>query len=269
MPGVLGARYTIGLSSWESMIDELLAQLAADAGSTRKALVLLGVPADLLDAWVQGPTVGTDATAVWFAALRPDAVRRVGLTLSVRTLRGDDYLDLVEAAGDMAIAGDGALDPARLRRRYTIDRGPWLRMVADLLGQVVGDAGSIERASAVIAVPRDSLTIWVCWLLSRGSCDAACSRWPVAAVGDLPDAAAYLDLAEAVERGGVTGDNAIDLPSVRDFYVVQLDSWDRMAADLLGQVVTDAGSVRNAAKLLEVPRSTLSAWRRRGRGAKP
>jgi hypothetical protein len=49
--------------------------------------------------------------------------------------------------------GDGSLDPARLRERYTVDAGPWLRMVGDLLAQVVGDSGSLEQASVVLAVP--------------------------------------------------------------------------------------------------------------------
>ncbi|WP_244923888.1 hypothetical protein [Enhygromyxa salina] len=187
----------------------------------------------------------------------------------MRPLRGDEYLDLADAVGGLALAGDGALDPARLRNRYTIDRVPWLSMVADLLGQVVADAGSIERASTVLAVPLDTLTTWVRWLVSGGSSYAASSRWPVAPVGDRPQAAAYLDLAEAVERGAIDGDNAIDPPEVSDSYTVQLDSWERMQTDLLDQLINDAGSVRNAAKVLSVPRSTLTAWRRRARKAKP
>jgi hypothetical protein len=212
---------------------------------------------------------GTEATAAWFATRWREPLRRIALTPSVRALRGDDYLDLAQAVGGMAVAGDGALDPARLRARYTIDRGPWLRMVSALLSELVADAGSIERASTVLALPHDTLTAWVRWLVSRGSPYAATSRWPVAPGCDTPKPVAYLDLAEAVERGGVAGDNAIDPPNVRDYYLVQLDSWQRMTADLFGQILTDAGSVRNAAKVLSVPRSTLGNWIRRAREAKP
>ncbi|PRP98522.1 hypothetical protein [Enhygromyxa salina] len=267
-PDGLRARYTIRLGSWAIMLGDLLGQLAADAGSTRKALILLGVPADLLGAWVQDPIVGTEATAMWFAARRPETLRRIAILRCVRPLRGDEYLDLADAVGGLAIAGDGALDPARLRDRYTIDRAPWLSMVADLLGQLVADAGSIERASTVLAVPLATLATWVRWLVSRGSPYAASSRWPVAPVGDTPQPAAYLDLAEAVERGALDGDNAIDSPEVADSYTVQLDSWERMEADLLSQVITDAGSGRNAAKVLSVPRSTLGAWMKRTREMK-
>jgi hypothetical protein len=250
------------------MLGDLLGQLASDVGSTRKALILLGAPAELLDAWVQSPIVGTEASAAWFAARRPNALRRIALTPGVRALRGDDYSDLAEVVGSVALAGDGALDPARLRSCYSIDRAPWLDMVVDLLGQLVADAGSIERASTVLAVPLDTLAAWVRWLVSRGSPYAAGSRWPVGPIGDKPGALAYEDLAEAVERGAVDGDNAIDPPSVSESYTIQLDSWERMEADLLDQVITDAGSGRNAAKVLSVPRSTLGAWMKRAREAK-
>lgn len=59
-----------------------------------------------------------------------------------------------------AVMGDGSLDPARLRERYRVDAGPWLRMVGDLLAQVVGDSGSLEQASVVLAVPLRSLAAW-------------------------------------------------------------------------------------------------------------
>ncbi|PRQ02029.1 hypothetical protein [Enhygromyxa salina] len=264
-PDGLRAWYTVELRSWAIMLDDLCCQLAADAGSTRKALVLLGAPGELLDAWIEGPMVGSEATSLWCAGRWRDGLRRVALTPGVRALRGDDYLDLAEVVGSVGLAGDGALDPARLRAGYTVERASWVRMVADLLGQVVADAGSIERASTVLAVPLDVLAPWVRWLISRGSLCAADSRWPVAPIGDSPGAMAYLDLAEAVERGAVDGDNAIDPPSVSDSYTVQLDSWKRMEADLLCQVITDAGSSRNAAKVLDVPRSTLGAWSRRAR----
>jgi hypothetical protein len=247
------------------MIADLLGQITADAGSLARGLDMLRVPPSLLDAWSCSVSTAMDASAAWLASQQPDALGRVALAPSVRALRGDRYLDLAEAVGSLAVAGDGALDPARLRRHYTIDRAPWLRMVADLLGQVVGDAGSVERASTVLAVPLDSLIAWVRWFVSRGSITAACSRWPVAPIGDAPEAAAYDDLVEAVERGAVDGDNMIDPPSVRDSYTVAFDTWDRMEADLLGQIVADAGSVRRAAKVLGVPRSTLSMQVRRSR----
>jgi hypothetical protein len=263
--GELRDRYTIALGAWANMIADLLGQIAGDAGTLGRGLDMLRVPPILLDAWSCSVSTGMDASAAWLASQRPDALARVTLAPSVRALRGDSYDDLAEAVGSVAVAGDGALDPARLRRQYTIDRAPWLRMVADLLGQVVGDAGSVERASTVLAVPPDSLIAWVRWFVSRGSIDAACSRWPVAPIGDAPEAAAYDDLVEAVERGAVDGDNAIGRPSVLDVYAVRLDSWDRMAADLLGQIIADAGSVRAAAKVLDVPRATLGAWARRKR----
>jgi hypothetical protein len=268
-PDGLRARYTIALGSWETMVGNLLGQCAADAGSTPKALLLLGAPPELIDAWEQGPLIGTEATALWFGAQWRDPLRRIALTPSVRALRGDDYLDLAEAAGNIAMLGDGALDPARLRARYTIYRAPWLRMVGELLGELLADAGSLDRASTVLAVPLDSLATWVRWLVSRGSPYAASSRWPLAPISDMPQADAYLDLAEAIEQGGVAGDNAIDPPNVRDVYMVRLDSWERMEANLLGQIVNDAGSVRNASKLLTVPRSTLARWMKRLREAMP
>jgi hypothetical protein len=266
--GELRERYTVELGAWASMIADLLGQIAADAGSLAHGLDMLRVPPSLRDVWVgRDVSAGMVSSAAWLASQRPDALARVALAPSVRALRGDTYDDLAEALGSVAVAGDGALESARLRRRYTIDRAAWLRMVADLLGQVVGDAGSVERASTVLAVPLDSLMAWVRWFVSRGSIDAACSRWPVAPIGDTPEAAAYDDLAEAVERGAVDGDNAIGPPSVRDIYTVRLDSWERMTADLLGQILADTGSIRAAAIVLDVPRATLGAWVHRKRAS--
>ena len=68
-----------------------------------------------------------------------------------------------------------------------------------------------------------------------------------------------LDLADAVLRGLFVGPTELDPPRPREFYVVELDEWDYMASSLLTQIVTDAGSLRRAARLLGVPRSTLSA----------
>lgn len=258
----LRARYTLELGTWEAMIANLLGQLVADVGSIERALTLLEVRSEaLIHAWTQDAAYGVRASARWMeAALDRRQREQIALTPSVLMLRGDGYFDLAEAAEGIALVGDGALDPARLRRRYTIERAPWLRMVGDLLAQVVGDAGSPEYAATVLGVPRDELTQWVRWLVSRGSITAATSRWPVAPVDDMPTDAAYLDLVEAVERGGVAGDNALDQPQVRDRYTVQFDSWERMSAELLEQIITDVGSLRRVSKVIDVPRSTLGAW---------
>jgi RNA-directed DNA polymerase len=181
----------------------------------------LGMPRDFQV--VRDPIAGTEASACWLGSQQRDAGQRVALAPSVRALRGDDYRDLARAVGSMATVGDGALDPARLRSRYRVDRGPWLRMVTDLLGQVVADAGSVERASAVLTVPLDHLAGWVRRMVSRGCPNAAASRWPTAAVTDAPEAVAYLDLVEAAERGAIDGDNAIGSPGVREFYTVRTD----------------------------------------------
>lgn len=82
----------------------------------------------------------------------------------------------------------------------------------------------------------------------------------------VPGAAAYLDLIEAVERGAIDGDNALDFPvGLSDNYTVQLSTWARMTAILLERIISDAGSVRRAAKFLDVPRSTLGSWRIRAK----
>ncbi|PRP97668.1 hypothetical protein ENSA5_31750 [Enhygromyxa salina] len=264
-PDGLRACYTIGIGTWEAMLSDLLDLLATDAGSAREALIDLGVPTELLSAWGQSPMIGTKASVEWLAARRADPMGRIALGPSARAFRGDDYLDLAEVGTRPAIAGDGALDPARLRQRYTIERGPWLRMVADLLGQLVGDAGSVEHAATVLAVRRPSLGKWVRWFVSRGSVDAARSRWPVAPGDDTPTSAAYLDLAEAVERGRLAFDNPPELSAVSDSYTVRLDNWERMTADLLRQIVADSGSIRKASKVVKVPRTTLATWVREGR----
>jgi hypothetical protein len=49
-------------------------------------------------------------------------------------------------------------------------------------------------------------------------------------------------------------------PTMRDEYTVKFGSWDRMAADLLSQVIHDAGSLRRAAKAIGLPRSTVGRW---------
>lgn len=168
-------------------------------------------------------------------------------------------MDLADAALRGGILGDGALDVARLREHYAIDTGPWLRMVADVLAQVVGDSGSLDRASVVLAVPVRSLTSWVRWLVAHGSLDAAQATWPVVPADQQPDANAYLDLVDAVVRGALAGDGMLDRPRLRERYTVELDEWEHMATSLLEQIVADAGSLRRAARVLRVPRSTLGA----------
>jgi hypothetical protein len=47
---------------------------------------------------------------------------------------------------------------------------------------------------------------------------------------------------------------------VRESCVIGIDRWERMHAELLLALVTDEGSLRNAAKVLGVPRSTRPAF---------
>lgn len=49
-------------------------------------------------------------------------------------------------------------------------------------------------------------------------------------------------------------------PGLRNQYVVRFGSWPQMEARLLAQVIEDAGSMRRAALVLRVPKSTLNAW---------
>lgn len=61
-------------------------------------------------------------------------------------------------------------------------------------------------------------------------------------------------------------DDALELaelspkPRVRQVFQVRLDSWSRMQAWLLRQIIEEAGSIRKAAKVLDVPRSSLGRW---------
>jgi hypothetical protein len=43
-------------------------------------------------------------------------------------------------------------------------------------------------------------------------------------------------------------------------YSVDRDTWDVMVASLLAQVINDAGSIRRAAKMIGLPKSTLATW---------
>ena len=102
--------------------------------------------------------------------------------------------------------------------------------------------------------------------------DDACERGAVPDVGSIED----LDsaVAEALARRFAVHrehDAEIPKPRLREIYCVRLDSWDHMEAALLAQIVADAGSIRRASKVIDVPRSTLSAWVRmhRERGTWP
>jgi hypothetical protein len=52
----------------------------------------------------------------------------------------------------------------------------------------------------------------------------------------------------------------VDPPGMPDEFTIALDSWDAMEGELLAQVVRAAGSIRRAARVLDVPRSTLGTW---------
>ena len=56
-----------------------------------------------------------------------------------------------------ASSGDGSLEPAagELRERYTIGLGSLASMLADLLGQIVDDAGSLHRARVELGSPAE------------------------------------------------------------------------------------------------------------------
>ena len=110
----------------------------------------------------------------------------------------------------------------------------------------MGDSGSLERGATVLAVPPSLLGEWVRCLVSRGCASAAASRWPVAPAGDEPNFMAYEDLLEAADRGMAGGDNFVEAAGVCESYVVELDSWARMIADLRARIVADAGSIRRA-----------------------
>jgi hypothetical protein len=60
-------------------------------------------------------------------------------------------------------------------------------------------------------------------------------------------------------------------PDAAITYSVHRGTWEAMEASLLAQVIADAGSIRRAAKVLGLPKSTLSAWviKHRERGTWP
>jgi hypothetical protein len=77
----------------------------------------------------------------------------------------------------------------------------------------------------------------------------------------------YSDLVDAFERGALQGDGDVDEPQFRVIYEVELDSWDRMMAELFLEVLTDADDLDLAATVLELPRDDLEVWLARARAA--
>jgi hypothetical protein len=77
----------------------------------------------------------------------------------------------------------------------------------------------------------------------------------------------YSDLVDAFERGALRGDGEVDEPRFRVIYEVELDSWDRMMAELFLEVLTDADNLDLAATVLELPRDDLEVWLARARAA--
>lgn len=68
-------------------------------------------------------------------------------------------------------------------------------------------------------------------------------------------------VAEALaRRHALRREQVADRPAIRTEYTVRLDSWDHMEANLLAQIIRDAGSMRAASKVIDLKRSTLSRW---------
>lgn len=71
----------------------------------------------------------------------------------------------------------------------------------------------------------------------------------------------YDDLADAVIRGGVSGDGKLDGP--RERFTVRLGTWDSMTEALLTKLVIEAGSLRRALFGLGIQSMELvDAWAR-------
>ena len=70
----------------------------------------------------------------------------------------------------------------------------------------------------------------------------------------------YSDLADAVWRGQLVGATELEEPELRAAYVVERDTWVKMAGELLASVLVDAGSVQRAARELDLPEVWLSRW---------
>jgi transcriptional regulator of acetoin/glycerol metabolism len=77
----------------------------------------------------------------------------------------------------------------------------------------------------------------------------------------------YSDLVDAFQRGALQGDGEVDEPQFRVIYEVELDSWDRMMAELFLEVLTDADDLDLAATVLELPRDDLEVWLARARAS--
>jgi hypothetical protein len=120
---------------------------------------------------------------------------------------------------------------------------------ADELDQVSGRSdrwvyiGMIGRRSVV----RSGFSSW----------DAACrAAWAAArgaaSIPDEPEPEPYVEPKRYQPREPKP-------PKMRETYTIKFGSWDAMAADLLSQIIHDAGSLRRAAKIIGLPRSTFGA----------
>lgn len=69
------------------------------------------------------------------------------------------------------------------------------------------------------------------------------------------------DMAVSVSTGGAEKRRLaqVDPPGMTGLYCVRLDDFHHMEADLLSQIIHDAGSIRRAAKVIDMPKSTLAA----------
>ena len=260
--------FTVRLSSWTQMVGALLTQLEQDAGSIGRGLSLLGTPNMLMPAWLASVEAGMDASARWLAGQPKEDLPDTRLRI-IRVQRGETYDDLAQSARSFRLRGDGQLDAARLRPRYTLElRRSWLRMVGELLSEVLADAGSLERAATTLCVPEHQLSRWTQWFVSRGAWESVYHDWPLASVEDIDSAEPYADLAAAVLRGGLPADDS-DLASappaaeLRKLYRGKRATWDQMTGDLLTQIAADAGSARKGAEAISMPRSTFNAKLRR------
>ena len=266
----LRLRSSVNLAPWEEMVTGLLEQLAEDAGSKTQALRQLGVTEQSnLAAWIESPTIGMEVSVRHLANLsreRSESPRRAWRDV-------ERYADLADAARGSCLRGDGVLDVARLRPRYSLElHHSWLHMVGELLGQVVADAGCYQRAAVVLAVPERRLLRWVRWFVSRGSERAARCAWLILYVGNASDEAAVdADLVDAVARGPLDSEAPSEEPwprplvEIQEYYRIRFGPLDEMVFDLLTQVTEDAGSIRQASRALGQPSSTLSAKLRRAR----
>ena len=141
--------------------------------------------------------------------------------------RGDTYEDLADAVirGVFKQWRGKSLPPCeRFRDHYVIQFDRWDNMVAELLNEVIIDARTTQEAARVLDLTEGDVASRLRW---------ARMRWA---------------------RGA--------RESTRTIYLVALGNWKRMRYDIITAVIADAGSVRAAAPLLKVPRSTLGRWAR-------